>query len=337
MDYFPHFAEQGKTLFILKSKFGNDGYAFWFQLLEALCGEENHFYDCNDEATWQYLLSRAGVGEITGTEILELLANLEKIDRELWQRRIIWCPKLIVNLEDVYKKRGRLPPERPKLLDNNDITTGKNCIICGKNIVDMREDALYCSDKCRQRAHRVTDSRDTVVDNKSISGTEKAISATDIPISVPEMPQRKVKERKGKESRAKESTIEQTKFARKLDVEGPGKPRGDYPKLDVEGFNKFWGAYPKKRNKGQAEKAFEKAAPDEQLLAVILTTIEQAKKSAQWLEANGKFIPYPATWLNAKGWEDEYEEESSGKARRYIKSVPGNRPAGAFADLEDGD
>jgi len=71
-------------------------------------------------------------------------------------------------------------------------------------------------------------------------------------------------------------------------------------------FELFWKAYPKKRNKGQAERAFKKAAPDEQLMAVILTAIERAKKSAQWLKEDGQFIPYPATWLNARGWEDEF-------------------------------
>lgn len=92
VDYFPHFAEAGKTLFILKTRYGNDGYAFWFQLLEILCTEVGHFYDCSEEHTWQYLLSRTGTkNAITGTEILDLLANLGKIDKELWGKKIIWC------------------------------------------------------------------------------------------------------------------------------------------------------------------------------------------------------------------------------------------------------
>jgi len=80
-------------------------------------------------------------------------------------------------------------------------------------------------------------------------------------------------------------------------------------------FDQFWQAYPKKRNKGQAEKAFEKVAPDEQLMAVILAAIERAKTSAQWLKENGQFIPYPATWLNAKSWEDDYACAEAGKRK----------------------
>ena len=36
VDYFPHIIKQGKTMTILENRFGNDGYAFWFKLLEIL-------------------------------------------------------------------------------------------------------------------------------------------------------------------------------------------------------------------------------------------------------------------------------------------------------------
>ena len=124
VEYYPHFAEQGKTLFILKSRFGNDGYAFWFQLLELLCRTENHYYDCNRPTDWQYLLSCTGVTEESGTEILRLLSDLEKIDPELWQGRIIWCKNLVTNISDVYKKRGRVIPTPPTPLRTNHAVSG---------------------------------------------------------------------------------------------------------------------------------------------------------------------------------------------------------------------
>lgn len=74
------------------------------------------------------------------------------------------------------------------------------------------------------------------------------------------------------------------------------------------GFEKFWSAYPKKRSKGQAEKVWKKIKPNEQLLTVMLAKLERAKTSVDWLKESGKYIPYPATWLNVKGWEDEYSE-----------------------------
>lgn len=73
-------------------------------------------------------------------------------------------------------------------------------------------------------------------------------------------------------------------------------------------FDVFWKAYPNKKSKGYAEKVFLKINPSEQLLAEMLAKIEQAKTSVEWTKDNGRFIPYPATWLNAKGWEDEYNQ-----------------------------
>lgn len=70
-------------------------------------------------------------------------------------------------------------------------------------------------------------------------------------------------------------------------------------------FTKFWIAYPRKKSKGAAEKAWLKIKPDEQLSGAILAAVERAKTSADWQREGGQFIPHPATWLNAKGWEDE--------------------------------
>jgi len=92
-------------------------------------------------------------------------------------------------------------------------------------------------------------------------------------------------------------------------------------------FDRFWNIYPKKKSKGQAEKAWLKINPSEQLLEIIISKIEQAKTSQDWLKDNGQYIPHPATWLNAKGWEDEYvvEEQAaqSPKIQNYLEKYGG--------------
>lgn len=80
-------------------------------------------------------------------------------------------------------------------------------------------------------------------------------------------------------------------------------------------FEIFWRAYPKKRGRGPAEKAWAKIRPDDMLLGTMLAKIDQAKQTSQWMNDRGKFIPHPATWLNAKGWEDEYEEPATSTAK----------------------
>ncbi len=76
-------------------------------------------------------------------------------------------------------------------------------------------------------------------------------------------------------------------------------------KFDEELFSKFWNSYPKKKSKGNAEAWFQKNTPSEELVDLMISKIELLKQTDQWKSDNGKFIPYPATWLNAKGWEDE--------------------------------
>jgi len=79
-------------------------------------------------------------------------------------------------------------------------------------------------------------------------------------------------------------------------------------------FNSFWSTYPVKKGKGNAEKSWEKLKPD---LQTVLTAIEKQKQTDQWTKDNGKFIPYPATWLNGKRWEDEVDVVTNSKFAKY--------------------
>ena len=81
-----------------------------------------------------------------------------------------------------------------------------------------------------------------------------------------------------------------------------------------EAFASFWAVYPKKKNKGHAEKAFAKLKPDNDLLQTILNAVEGAARGTDWLKSDGQFIPYPSTWLTARGWEDG---ESGGGAKPW--------------------
>ncbi|NQV14693.1 winged helix-turn-helix domain-containing protein [bacterium] len=76
-------------------------------------------------------------------------------------------------------------------------------------------------------------------------------------------------------------------------------------------FDQFWDSYPKKKSKKPARIAFIKIDPDSELFDRMMGALIQQKESTSWLESDGKFIPYPATWLNQARWEDEIEENPS--------------------------
>jgi hypothetical protein len=68
------------------------------------------------------------------------------------------------------------------------------------------------------------------------------------------------------------------------------------------GFDNFWSAYPRKTAKADAERAWAKIKPD---LQAVLTALEWQAKSEDWTRDGGKYIPYPASYLNSKRYEDE--------------------------------
>lgn len=70
-------------------------------------------------------------------------------------------------------------------------------------------------------------------------------------------------------------------------------------------FDEFWKPYPRKDGRKEAKKAFDKLNPSEDTLAVMLAAIRRQVASEDWKKDGGKFIPYPATWLNGERWTDQ--------------------------------
>lgn len=69
-------------------------------------------------------------------------------------------------------------------------------------------------------------------------------------------------------------------------------------------FDTFWREYPKKKSKGTALKAFNKALKRTDF-DTIMEALRMLKGSNEWTNDGGQYVPYPATWLNADGWNDE--------------------------------
>jgi hypothetical protein len=80
------------------------------------------------------------------------------------------------------------------------------------------------------------------------------------------------------------------------EVETKSSPRGD------AGFDEFWKAYPRKVGKGAALASWRKVKPP---INPVLSAIQKARQSPDWLKDRGAFIPHPSTWLNQSRWEDE--------------------------------
>ncbi len=113
-EWFPHYVSDSRTKFVLEDAWGNNGYAFWFKLLELLCRSDGHFYDCSSAADKRYLVAIMKLDEATVDDILSLLADMSKIDPPLWrEKKIIWCQALVDNLSTMYAKRTTAAPVKP--------------------------------------------------------------------------------------------------------------------------------------------------------------------------------------------------------------------------------
>lgn len=126
VDYFSHDVNStsGRTIFTLESKYGNDGYAFWFKLLEILGSQNNLCYDCTSLSNWLYLVARTKVSEDMATEILDTLSQIDAIDEELWHQKVIWVQKFSERLGDVFSKRGTETPQKPSFCHGNNQKSG---------------------------------------------------------------------------------------------------------------------------------------------------------------------------------------------------------------------
>ena len=98
-------------------------------------------------------------------------------------------------------------------------------------------------------------------------------------------------------------------------------------KVNDDLFHAFWDSYPKKVDKRRAYEAFKRLKVTPELLSCMLTSLDKQKRSEQWREANGRYIPHATTWLNGRRWEDTMlttaSEASRLSARPQAKQLTG--------------
>jgi hypothetical protein len=108
-----------------------------------------------------------------------------------------------------------------------------------------------------------------------------------------------------------------------------GKPEPAYS----DGFVRFWAAYPRKVAKPKAWKAW----PGDDLADVIVQAVAKQRPGLPEV----RYIPHPATWLNARQWEDapaavtgviDIAPMRRAPQARPAPAAPAWRPTGSYAD-----
>ena len=173
VDYFPHIIKNGKTIFILESKFGNDGYAFWFKLLELLGSSDNHVYDYNNLADWEFLIAKTKVSEEKAHNILQTLADVGAIDSELLEKKMIWCENFIKGIDVVYRNRRQETPKKPVITRRNPTADVVSTLDNPQSIVEDSREEKSKENKERERQASDTNEIKKEVDPLEFSFTDK--------------------------------------------------------------------------------------------------------------------------------------------------------------------
>lgn len=116
VEYFPFICKEGKGMYYIEQKHGNDGYAVWIKLLTALATTSDHFLDLSEPVELMFLSSKCRVPEEKLIEIISDLVKLKEFDKNIWvDHRVIWSDKFMENIEDAYRKRRNKPMTRGQL------------------------------------------------------------------------------------------------------------------------------------------------------------------------------------------------------------------------------
>jgi hypothetical protein len=106
VDYFPHYISEGKKMFFIEQKYGNDGYASWFKILESLASTDDHFLNLNNEMDILYLSAKCRITKELLIDLLNDLCVFGEIDSFLWQNKIVYSKKFIESIQDAYFRRN---------------------------------------------------------------------------------------------------------------------------------------------------------------------------------------------------------------------------------------
>lgn len=146
--------------------------------------------------------------------------------------------------------------------------------------------------------------------------------------------------REGIEKNFQKTNLSNTNNPPIVPPEGGGPPKGrksrsrDYKSAaDVlpERFEKFWAFYrthvPPECNAGNRQKAlraWDKLAPDDDLVTRMAAALSKQVKSQSWTSGVG--VPHASTWLNNHGWEDDWGP-AAGSSQNAAELPPSNEEA----------
>ena len=109
VDYFPHYISHGSKMQYLHNKFGNDGYAVWYKMMEKLAKADNHFIDLSDEINLELFADYCLVDIDALNSIINFLCRCNWMHKKLWNdHKVVYSPEFLESVKDAYKRRSNV-------------------------------------------------------------------------------------------------------------------------------------------------------------------------------------------------------------------------------------
>ena len=286
VDYFPFFCKEGRAMFYIENKYGNDGFATWVKILRQLASTNYHFLNLQDENELMFISAKCKVEESTLITIVNDLVKLGEFDAELWEDyRVLWSEKFYESILDVYRKRSNDCWDKTSILNHFESKRRNNPTLGRNNL------ALWRSEGDGKRQTKL---------NKT-----------------------KLNKTKLDKTKSEDENFEKFSESDQLDLIEKKQAEKETVTNDLEiwpTFEDFWDAYDKKVGpKEKLKKKFDKLS--QRTKEEIMSFVPEYVKSTP----DKQFRQNPQTFLNQKSWENEIirkNEKANGNKKLNYHAIP---------------
>ena len=127
LDYFMHSALPSKTKRLILARYGLEGYGIYWLLMEQISITDNHTLDLREDEEWKYFVDTVAHGnEKSLIGILDWMAERDKIDGELWEKRIVWSGPFIQRNSEAYSRRNERISGKPNFKNSKLVFAYRN-------------------------------------------------------------------------------------------------------------------------------------------------------------------------------------------------------------------
>ena len=138
--------------------------------------------------------------------------------------------------------------------------------------------------------------------NETLSASQSAFFSLIQPVL--DKSRKKAANRKQIENKPERNEEQSAKeYEKEYEKEGDKEQTGRIALFSGKPFTAFWEAYPSKIDREGAWLAWKALNPSPEAAAQIMTALEAWKKSGQWTEDGGRFIPGAAKFLSKGYWQ----------------------------------